>query len=342
LSDDPNILLLTSMRNEGPFVVEWLAHHRALGASSALVFSNDCDDGTDGLLDALAAQGVVEHIRQNGGGKSVQWRALTAAKSHPLYEGADWVLGIDCDEFVTLKTHDTLPALLTETEGDAVTLVWRFFGAAGQLNFDTQPVTERFLRAAPEDMIFPAAARFFKTLYRPSAFARPGVHRPKAKPSKPAVWLDGSGAVLPKDFALDDGRILAGVPPGRDLAQLNHYSLRAVEDFMVKRRRGLPNRSDKALDASYWAERNFNTVEDRSAARHWEARRAEATRLMALPGVAQGHEACVTAHRARIAQILSDPLEARLFTRLALLTESAPPSPEATRRLLDVIARARG
>jgi hypothetical protein len=41
--------------------------------------------------------------------------------------------------------------------------------------------------------MFPAASRFFKTLYRVNAFARPGIHRPKPKASKPARWVDGSG-----------------------------------------------------------------------------------------------------------------------------------------------------
>ena len=330
------ILAITSMRNEGPFVLEWIAHHRALGVNGFLIFTNDCDDGTDALLDTLVAGGVVTHIRQEAGEGSIQWQALKAAAGHADYARADWAMAIDCDEFVVLnEPHADLPALIGALEVDAITLPWRLFGSSGHLRFADEPVTERFSRAAPVPMLFPAAARFFKTLYRVAAFERPGVHRPKGEG---AAWADGAGRPLPEAFSEAQGQIM--LPPAEKPyahVQLSHYSLRSAEDFLVKRRRGLPNRSDKALDASYWAERNFNTVEDRSAERHRAAREAEAARLRAIPGVAEAHAACVAAHRARIAELLKDPAEARLFTRLALLTSSVPPDPDTARALLQVI-----
>lgn len=337
------ILAITAMRNEGPFVLEWLAHHRALGVSAFLVFSNDCDDGTDALLDALEAGGAVTHVRHEARGRSVQWQALKAAKAHPLHAAADWALCIDCDEFVALKPpHDTLPALLAALGADAVMLPWRLFGSSGHLDFAEEPVTGRFTMAAPEDMAFPAAGRFFKTLYRTAAFRRPGVHRPKPAPGRPARWVDGSGRALPPGFAAAEDRIVAPEPGRYGAVQLNHYSLRSAADFLVKRRRGLPNRSAKPLDASYWAERNFNLAEDRSALRHAAARAAETERLLALPGVAAAHREAVAAHRARIAALLADPDEARLFTRLALLPTSVPPGPEVARRLFEVLRAAGG
>ncbi len=47
------------MRNEGPYILEWLAHHRAIGVRDALIYSNDCDDGSDALLDLLAGAGMA-------------------------------------------------------------------------------------------------------------------------------------------------------------------------------------------------------------------------------------------------------------------------------------------
>ena len=344
MSGAPKILAIACMRNEGPFVLEWVAHHRALGVSDFLIYSNDCDDGTDGLLEALAAGGAVTHERQEPRGRSVQWQALRAAKAHPSYAAADWAMCIDCDEFVTLKTpHESLPGLISALDADAVLMPWRLFGSGALLRYADEPVTERFTRAAPEGMAFPAAARFFKSLFRVSAFQRPGVHRPKPKPSKPARWVDGSGAPLPDGFAVAEDIILVPTPDvARGAVQLNHYSLRSAEDFLVKRRRGLPNRSGKPLGASYWAERNFNLEEDLSAARHADARREETRRLLAQPGVAEAHAACVAAHRARIAECLTDPDEARLFSRLALLPSSVPPDPETSRWLLDVVNKAGG
>jgi hypothetical protein len=149
------------------------------------------------------------------------------------------------------------------------------------------------------------------------------------------VWIDGSGRRLPADFAGAGGRIVLMTPRVESgLVQLNHYSLRSAEDFLVKRARGLPNRAGKKVDALYWAERNFNNVEDTSIARHRDATDRETARLLALPGVAEAQAATVAAHRAKIAALLVTPEGATLFSRLALLATSVPPPPEEALALL--------
>ena len=47
-------LAILTVKNEAAFLLEWLAHHRAVGFTDFLVFSNDCDDGTDAMLERLA------------------------------------------------------------------------------------------------------------------------------------------------------------------------------------------------------------------------------------------------------------------------------------------------
>jgi len=39
-------LMITSMRNEAPYILEWLAYHRSIGVDGFLIYSNDCDDAT--------------------------------------------------------------------------------------------------------------------------------------------------------------------------------------------------------------------------------------------------------------------------------------------------------
>jgi hypothetical protein len=334
----PTITLVTAMRNEGPFVLEWIAHHRALGAIALVVVTNDCDDGTDTLLDRLMEAGEVVHLRQEAKPGKVQWQALALAEETGAVRDADWVLPLDCDEFVNLRPPlATLPDLIAAAgEADAIVLPWRLFGHGGHLHFAEDPVTERFTRAIPEDALFPGFARSFKTLVRwkGGPFRRLGIHRPRGDISD-SVWIDGSGRRLPADFAGEGGRIVLMTPRIESgLVQLNHYSLRSTEDFLVKRARGLPNRAGKKIDALYWAERNFNNVEDASIARHREGTARETARLLALPGVAAAQAACVAAHRAKIAALLVTPEGATLFSRLALLATSVPPPPEEALALL--------
>jgi len=86
------VTVVLTVRNEGAFLLEWLAHHRACGVTDFLVFSNDCDDGTDAMLDRLDALGWLTHVRNPGPHpEGPQWAALKLADTHPLVTGADWL-----------------------------------------------------------------------------------------------------------------------------------------------------------------------------------------------------------------------------------------------------------
>ncbi|MGB8815184.1 MAG: glycosyltransferase family 2 protein, partial [Paracoccaceae bacterium] len=162
-------LAILTVRNEGAFLLEWLAHHRCTGFTDFLVFSNDCTDGTDVMLDRLAAMGWLTHVRNDGPHDAgPQWAALKAADKHPLKAAADWVLFVDIDEFVNVHVGDrTLGALLAALpEATAVPLTWRMFGNAGVVGFEDRPVTEVFTRAAPAVLHWPWRAAMFKTLFR--------------------------------------------------------------------------------------------------------------------------------------------------------------------------------
>lgn len=328
------ILLVSCLRDEGPHLLEWVAHHRAIGVTDLLLFSNDCTDGTDAMLDALAPAGVVHVPNGPPPGKSVQWNALKQAWQHDLRKKADWILHIDCDEFVNLRAPlDSLADLVAaagERAGgaDAIVLPWRLFGHAGQRRLTGELTTELFTRAAPPGCDFPVGGRQFKTLMRAAGpFNRIGVHRPRSRKGQEdrAVWVDGSGQGLPDWFAQNEQRItLFGLPEASSLVQLNHYSLRSAESFLLKRARGLPNRKGKAVDLMYWVERNFNCIHDDSIARLGAATKAALAELRALPGLTDLEAAAHAHHHALFETLMQDEAELRLYGRCLLAAGSTP------------------
>ncbi|MGL4280829.1 MAG: glycosyltransferase family 2 protein, partial [Albidovulum sp.] len=112
-STDPRCLAVLTVKNEGAFLIDGLAHHRAAGFSDFIVFSNDCTDGTDAMLDRLAEMGWLTHVRNDGPHPNgPQWEALKRATKHPARAGAGWTLVLDIDEFVNVHAGDgTLAAL---------------------------------------------------------------------------------------------------------------------------------------------------------------------------------------------------------------------------------------
>ena len=91
------------MKDEGPYILEWLAYHRAIGFTDFLIYTNDCSDGTDLLLDRLQHNGIVTHVRNKVLKRGLYLSALKYAKDHSLYSGADWAYVCDIDEFLNTK-----------------------------------------------------------------------------------------------------------------------------------------------------------------------------------------------------------------------------------------------
>lgn len=342
------ILLVSTLRDEGPHLLEWVAHHRAIGVTDFLLFSNDCSDGTDAMLDALARFGVVHRRNRPAQGKSLQWTALKEAWQHPLRKQADWILHIDSDEFVNLRAPlESLADLIGEIEGaDAIVLPWRLFGHNGRRRLMDRPTTQEFTRAAPEGCNYPVGGRQFKTLFRRRGpFAQIGVHRPRMKKdgAESAYWVDGAGIYLPDAFSQNEQRItLFGMPEASKLVQLNHYSLRSAESFMLKRRRGLPNRKGKKIDLMYWVERNFNTVEDTSIARLEPGTQEVLAEMAAVPELAELHAKAHTAHHAAFEEMMRDEAEVKLFGRLLLAADSTPLPQADIFELISRVQLARG
>lgn len=340
----PRITVVTCIRDEAPYLCEWVAHLRAVGVTGILAYSNDCADGSEALLDALAPAGVA-HVPQGAlrgrDGPAPQWRALGAAWDHPLVARAEWVAHLDCDEWPAFAPGTRgLAQLLDDADpaASAIALPWRLFGCDGRLAPGQGATPERFTRAAPPGLAFPALASFFKTIFRRAGpFAGFGVHRPRRAPADAGTPVFLDDALRPDPALTDSDRIVLwrdGRPPPGRRVQLNHYSVRSVHEFLLKRARGLPNRTAKALDLAYWVERNFNTVGCEWIAAQLPAARAELARLRALPGVAAAEAAGRAWHADRLAEILATPDGAALCGRLVLAADSTPPPAALGRALL--------
>ena len=330
----PQALAVLTVRNEGAFLLEWLAHHRAVGFTDFLVFSNDCQDGTDAILDRLQDLGWLTHIRNDGpyekGG--IQFTALKSAAKTNAYKNADWLLPLDIDEFVNIHIGDgTLTALLDALPtATAITLTWRLFGNAGEIRHRDVPITDRFTKAAPEVIFWPWRAAMFKTLYKnDGTYGKLGVHRPRNPNSdriENAQWFDGHGRSPPEQYKTQ--RIFS--PYGRPnfgLAQLNHYPLGSMESYVLKADRGRAVHSSDALGLDYWVERNFNTDIDTSISRYAPNRDLHLEELMADEIIQDLRGSAVKWRQERFDALMKlEPYRA-LFGRLLM----APPSHSVTR-----------
>lgn len=325
--------VMACMRNECIFALEWVAYHRAIGFDHVFVCTNGCDDGTDVLMDRLAALGLVHHIRNEPlGGLAPQPAGVRRVLADPRLRDSRWLLHIDADEFLNVlegegRLADWLPVV---DAFDAAAVTWRLFGDGGLTEWPERALqTEVLTRAAGRARPFTAMQ---KTMFDPAAFAAGIDHMPK-EPLRPVSLCTAYGRALdPGALSMpraSDHRDASGGQVNRtrhlrwEGAVVNHYAVRSRDVFLLKNHRGDGMRSshDKRylLHSRWHRAANAGDAEDRTIHRHLPAVRALMAEWRAAdPGIA-GLEAEAYAWLARMRREWLTP------RRIAELTNPAAP-----------------
>ena len=323
-------VIVGCMKNEGPYILEWIAYHRAVGFDNFLIYTNDCTDGTNEILTRLQEMGVLQHRDNNGWtGQSPQQFALDAALNEPVIQQADWIAHIDVDEFVNIRCGNGTLADVFARVPDAtnVAMTWRLFGHNGVRRFEDRFVTEQFDTCAPKYCPKPHTVWGFKTLFRNiGAYEKLSCHRPNklADGFEDRVkWVNGSGHDMTAE-ALKNGWRSSKKTIGYDLIQLNHYALRSAESFLIKRQRGRALHVDRNIGLNYWIRMDWSVHRDITIKRNIPRLRAEVDRLMMDGALRAAHHRALEWHRAKAAELHGLPEFANLYRQaLALdLTET--------------------
>lgn len=261
-------LLVATVKDEGPHLLEWIAHHKRIGFDDIVIYQNDSTDFTDRSLQFMAKAGILEYhlntFPENAVRKPYQNRALQRASRTEAYQNADWCIGLDGDEFLHIKTPEgTLQSLVEAVEGkagpvDEIRLNWRVFGNSFLHRFDDRLMTERFTRADPEDRILTQKIAV-KTLFRTRSFQRPGIHLPKVPLKEKTRFSNGSG-LHEEDIPVSGFR--SNDPGLCCFARINHYAVRDTESFLLKSARGSASNVGRSIDMRYWRRFNRNQVEE--------------------------------------------------------------------------------
>ncbi|MFY0632278.1 MAG: glycosyltransferase family 2 protein [Vannielia sp.] len=308
-------MVVTTMKNEGPYLLEWIAYHRLIGFNEFTIFSNDCTDGTNLMLNRLDQMGVVRHFDNPLGPRmDPQRAAYSRANRQEEVRSADWVMIIDADEFLNVKIGDgSVDALIADCpeDADAISVNWRFMGSGGAAHMDPEAlVTRRYLRGSSFETPENGLIWGFKTLFRPARFDFFGVHRPKFRKETEVIpgmrlWVNADGKPM-KDRILEKGWRSSAEDIAYDSAQVNHYAVKSREEFLLKRLRGTANSKNKdRIDMGYWDKNDINTHEDKSI--RTEGLAEAVAELLQDSDLAALHRACLETCRRAIAYQMQDP-----------------------------------
>lgn len=270
------VAICTVLRNERPYILEWIAHHRLLGVEWFLMFDNESDDGSGPLLQALHARGLATALAWPGRGMSRQTDAFGRGAA-ALANRCDFVAFIDLDEFLLTADGETLPDALARLPADAgaLALCQRVFGAGGHSAFAPGLVIERFTQRAADER---DEHRWVKTIARPECVRHFTSSHSVALSSGHTLMTDGAPFVALGHVGSADRIVHGGL-------RLNHYMLKSREEYAAKQRRG--DFSDTAtarrFSDDYFTARDpaCNELTDSLAAGRARAVRAEIARMIA-------------------------------------------------------------
>ncbi|WP_245866797.1 glycosyltransferase family 2 protein [Oceaniglobus roseus] len=310
------VTAVSMMKDEGPFVLEWVAHHLTVGFTDLVVYTNDCSDGTDDMLIRLEELGLAHH-RRNVIPKGIkpQPSAIKHAQVEPQVTDSDWVLVFDADEFLSIRHGDgSLDGLIDgiEAQGaNGMVITWRIFGSGGVVDWSRDFVTEQYLCAAP-----PMWNKGWgvKTLFRfdPEAW-KLGIHRPKMKNKvldtdypNTIKWLNGSGREMEAYFKFRGWRSIVRTV-GYDWAQMNHYAVKSIDSYAIRKFRGNVNNKKDKYNDGYWSLQDRNEVRDETMLRYSDRRRAIFEGLLTDPVLHRLHFAAVERAEARLAEFKGTP-----------------------------------
>ncbi|MEA1675851.1 glycosyltransferase family 2 protein [Nitrospirillum sp. BR 11163] len=304
----PRVTICAIVKNEGAFLLEWVAYHRLMGVERFVIYNNGSSDDTRAVLDRIAGRAGITVIDWpsapssrslaffeardlvlslddprdfNWWGDTMVGPQLRAYNHFLTYYGpdTDWALFIDADEFVVSRPGLSLPASVASYGRDpavgGVALNWRYFGSSGHQQPDGRLVIERFIRCAPA--MYHGHVHM-KSLVRTAALDRMLIHSGRLRDG--CHYVDDTGTPVElRDF---------GFTPAISHARLyiHHYSVKSRMEFDRKRARGRAPFADghplkrDGLDDEYFRRQDLNDEVDLILLRRAPAVKAEMARLL--------------------------------------------------------------
>ncbi|AKS45824.1 Glycosyl transferase family 2 [Octadecabacter temperatus] len=320
------ITSITPMKDEAPFILEWYAYHSLIGFNDFLVFSNDCTDGTDLMLERLDELGKLRHFANpTMFTKSTHhhWQVIRYINTFTRLKRSDWVASFDVDEFICVNAGDgTLQALFDAVNGaNVITFNQLNFGSGGLDTYEDRLLIDQFEYAWAYEGEYHrgVSRRGTKSLTHKSANASNFAnHSPNVRKEDlgGVKYVNGSGAPLDASRLLNDVKFLEAPDFGYDLVQLNHYVVKSAESFLLQADRGNANHADRSADFKYWRRYNNNDVHDTRIQRWSERVQDAVAELRKDPELNDLHQRAVEIHKNRLVELKKDENMSGLYNRI--------------------------
>lgn len=250
-----DLAIAVIIKNEAPYILEWIEYHRLIGVSRFYVYDNDSTDNIENILKSYIDSGVVVLTKIHGTGQ--QLIAYNDAVKKSKNE-VQWLAVLDADEFIQNLTDDSLLDILRKRRQVAMLIGWMIFGSNNQTEKQKGLVIERFTRHAREDFIAD-----YKMILNPRKVLR---WRSPHYAQMLGVIRDENGKVV---HSYPYQTLEQALPASKKIVRINHYYSKSLAEFIVKSKRGYADSfggksTRKDRSRSDFDDHDRNEIEDES------------------------------------------------------------------------------
>ena len=227
-----NVSLCCIAKWENLYIRDFVEYYEKIGFSNITIYDNNekSDEHFEDVIKDYIDSGFVRIVDVRGMGCGLQMRVYSDFYSR-YHNEYDWIAFFDVDEYLLLKKDKTISDYLSRdcfNKFNCIHVNWVMFDDNDLLRYTPVPVMDRFTRPVYDENN-ESHNIHIKTIVKclpcvnhivfptPHHCEFEGIH-----------VCDGSGKEVSNTWNISHG--------SRDLAQLNHYHCKTVEEFVMNRR----------------------------------------------------------------------------------------------------------
>jgi hypothetical protein len=224
LSFENELSIAAIVKNEAPYIQEWIEYHLLAGVEKFYIYNNESEDNIEEVLKPYIKEGIV--VYKNFPGKNVHpYSYMDAIKRYR--NKTRWLALIDLDEFIVIKEDKKIPDFLKDFENYSQILMgWMVYGSSGHQVKPDGLVIENYKNHAKDDFITNS-----KTIVNPRAVR--GILN--------THWRFMFGLSVDENkqiFSMYPYTNKYFKPISKTKIWLNHYYGKSLEEFFKKSARG--------------------------------------------------------------------------------------------------------
>ena len=245
--------VVSILKNEAPYIVEWIEYHLLVGVSRFYLYDNESEDNVYELLKPYIDNGIV--IYQYVEGKCMQIPVYNDAIFNYKNE-TEWMAIIDLDEYIVpISTNNINDILKKFSQYSGLGVNSIMFDSNGYVKKPDLLTTEAYTRRRKN---LKSDNCVVKSIVRPKDVAyNDNPHFCYMKPGKKIVGSDFKEVC---GGCAQDCNI--------DVIRLNHYHTRSLEEYDIKTKKGFADQLNRRKFIQERCVFDQETVEDASIHRY--------------------------------------------------------------------------